>query len=143
MKAIIKKLILLNVVALSASLITECSPTDAIELWLIDSTLRSEGAGNATIKLTDGTHLFYVDKGELFSSTKNKMGYSSRDGVTYYFVEWNGDFSVGSKSGATLRTQSGTVTLQSLQVVQSEGGIVWVKYKQTASSTEGRIALEL
>lgn len=145
MKTIVKNFIRLNLVILSAFFLTgsACIGTDPfVEPWLLDATLRCEGAGKATIRFTDGNYLFYVDRGELFSSTKNKMGYSTRDGATYCFVEWNGDFSVGAKSGATLRTQSSTVTLETLKVVKSVGGIVWVAYTQN-STAEGRIILEL
>ena len=108
-----------------------------------DATLRFEGAGNAIVRNMDATHLFYVDKGGLFSSNKNKVGYGARDGSTYYFVEWTGDWSIGTKTSPTLRTQTGTATLQSLQILQSQGGIVWIVYKQTATSAEGRVVQKI
>ncbi|MDR2586031.1 MAG: hypothetical protein LBC84_07440 [Prevotellaceae bacterium] len=104
-----------------------------------DAALRFEGAGGATIRESDATHLFYADKGGLFSSTKNKVGYATRSGSVYYFVEWTGDASVGSKSSPSLRTQGGTSSLYSLDVVQYKDGKLWIKYKQTSGSAEGRV----
>ena len=110
-----------------------------------DATPRFELPGGSIIKNTDAAYLFYSDKGNLFSSTKYKLGYSPRDGKIYYFVEWNRNdgTGVGTKSGASLRTQTGTVTLYSLDVLKYEGGVIWVTYKQTASSSEGRIVQKL
>ena len=71
------------------------------------------------------------------------MGYGTRDGSTYYFVEWTGDWNIGTKTSPTLRTQTGTATLQSLQIVQSQGGVVWIVYKQTATSAEGRVVQKI
>ena len=145
MNTTVKKLIQLSAIILIAFIFTGLRCEDEknfVDPWMGNATLRCEGAGMGTIKFTDGRYLFYVDRGELFNSTRNKMGYASRDGATYYFVEWNGDFSVGSKSGAILRTQLGTVSLLSLEVAKSQGGIVWVAYKQDATSVEGHMVLE-
>ena len=114
-------------------------PADLLKAFKASTTLRFEGAGNATVKNTDAKYLFYADRGGLFSSTKNKVGYASRDGSSYYFVEWSGDANVGTKSSPSLRTQSGTVNLHALEVVKSEGGLIWILYKQTASSDEGKV----
>ena len=115
---------------------------DPYKAFKADASPRFEGAGQPAVKLTDAVHLFYSDRGELFSSAKSKAGYSTRDGAAYYFVEWEGDDAVGEKTGASLRTQSGTTALQSLRIIKSEEGAIWIVYKQTESSTEGRAALK-
>ena len=134
------------IIAFMALLLWSCAkqettdkPVDPYQAFKANNTLRFEGAGMATVKNTDAQHLFYSDKGGLFSSTKNKVGYTSRNGSQYYFVEWNGDATLGTKSNPTLRTQSGVVNLQSLQIIQSKGGVLWIVYKQTASSAEGKV----
>jgi len=78
--------------------------------------------------------MFISDKGGLFSSAKNRVGYSSYDGATYYYVEWTGDAAVGTKSAPTLRTQTGTVNLQSLQVIKAEAGVIWIMCKLTSGA---------
>lgn len=112
---------------------------DPYKAFKADATLRFEGAGQATVKNTEGKHVFYADKGVILSSAKNKLGYASRDGKTFYFIEWEGDGSAGAKTNASLRTLSGVIALQSLQVIKSEGGILWITYKEKSDSAEGRV----
>ena len=114
-------------------------PPDPYAAFKADATPRFEGEGHPTVKLTDATHLFYVDKGELFSSTKNKMGYATRDGSIYFFIEWEGDASVGVKANPTLRTETAVFLLLNLQVVKSEGGTIWIIARRTETSPEDRI----
>ena len=124
---------------LGSSTINLTITADPYKAFKADATLRFEGAGITTVKNIDAKQLFYSDKGGLYASTKNKLGYASVDGSSYYFVEWSGDAGVGNKTNPSLRTQNGEVALQSLQIVKSEGGALWVVYKQNASSAEGRI----
>jgi len=118
---------------------TTCVVETDIAQFLLNPIPRFEGAGKTTIINTDASYIFYSDKGGLFSSSKNKVGYSSRDGSSFCFVEWSGDYYVGSKSSPTLRTQNGEVSLQYLEVVQYQGGTIWIVYKQSATSSEGKI----
>jgi len=118
-----------------------CKDNDSNPLnqFLNDATPRFEGAGNATIKNSDATHLFYADKGNLVASSKNKIGYAARDGLSFYFIEWSGDAGVGVKSDPTFRSQNGAVPLSSLEVVKNKDGVIWIVYQHSATSPEGRI----
>ncbi|MDR1154946.1 MAG: hypothetical protein LBL04_09540, partial [Bacteroidales bacterium] len=75
----------------------------------------------------------------LFSSTRNKFGYASRDGTAFYFIEWEGDAAAGAKTNASIRNSSGGANLQTLQIIQSEDNRVWIVYKENADSEEGRV----
>ena len=114
-------------------------PPDPYAEFKADASPRFEGGDQPTVKLTDASHLFYVDKGELFSSTKKKIGYATRDGSLHYFIEWEGDASVGVKANPTLRTETAVFLLLNLQVVKSEGGTIWIIARRTETSPEDRI----
>ena len=112
---------------------------DLYAAFKADAAERFEGAGNSNLKNTDATHLFYADRGVLFSSPKSKLGYVPRNSQSFYFIEWDGDFSPGTKSNPSLRTPSGVVSMHSLEIIKAENTKVWIVYKQTATSPEGRI----
>ena len=117
--------------------ITVSIPADPYATFKASVTPRSEGAAIATMQ----THLLCGDKGGLFASTKYKAGFCSRDGSSYYFVEWTGGSTVGVKTNPTLRTQTGVVNLNSLEVIKSESGLLWIVYVTTAG-IEGRIIVK-
>ena len=114
-------------------------PVDAYTTFKADDTSRWE-SGSTTQKNEDGSYIYIVDNGEnLFESTKYKTGRMSSDGDTYELIEFNGVPSVGTPSGATIRTQNGTTTPHSLEIVKVEGGKLWIVFKETASSAERRL----
>jgi len=130
-----------SLIALAGSCSSKSDTEDvASELpFLKDYTPRFEEAGSSAQRNSDATKLFYMDKGILFSSSKYKTGYASRDGSSFYFVEWSGGLSVGEKSNPSLRTQSGEVPLAYVKIHKAEGGIIWLTYKQSENSSEGII----
>jgi len=86
----------------------------------------------------DKLHLMFIkDAGQLFSSTKNKVGYCTKDGLSLMLIEWEGDTSVGEKSNASIRTLSGVTTLRYFEVLKFQDGIIWAVY-QEESGVVGR-----
>ncbi|MDR0559750.1 MAG: hypothetical protein LBG92_06240 [Prevotellaceae bacterium] len=114
------------------------APSDPYEQFKADETPRFETDEQKTVKNMEGEYLFYFDAGgNLFSSAKTKTGYASRDGKTFYFIEWEGDTAQGEKSNPTLRTDSVTVGLQYLRILQVKNGKIWITYK-IPDSDEGK-----
>ena len=112
---------------------------DVYKAFKADVSLRFEETGEAVVKLEDAQTLFYEDQeNNILGSSKTKVGYASRDGRNFLFLEWEGGMPTGMKSGATLRTPTGVINLQSLQVLKNEGNLVWIIYKSTGSQ-ESRI----
>jgi hypothetical protein len=113
---------------------------DVYSEFKADATLR--------IKLTNGTtvynlplagesspYIFYRDKGnELFSSAKTKIGYARRDASTFFFLEWDGDISLGTKSAPTIRTETGLESLNSIEIVQVKDMMIWIVWNSGLAS---------
>jgi len=131
----------------TSGVVTLTISADAYASFKADATPRFEGAGNATVKLTDATHLFFADKGGLFAATKSGAGYASRDGSAYYFIEWGGGTNPGTKTSPTLRTHQNPseVVISSLQILKEDTatGTIWGIYKLTPTSAEGKFVRKL
>ena len=114
-------------------------PVDTYVTFKADATPRWE-SGATTLKNEDGSYIFIIDNGSnILESTRYKTGRMSSDGSSYEFIEFSGTPSVGSPSGAIIRTQSGTLTPHSLEIVKAEGGKLWIVYKETANAPEKRV----
>jgi hypothetical protein len=124
----------------SVSITVVKKPVDVHSAFKADATLRVElSAGNVIYNMPAGNepspYIFYRDKGnELFSSPKIKIGYAARDASSYFFVEWDGDISLGIKSNPALRTESGVVSINSMEIVQVKDRTIWIAWISNASS---------
>lgn len=106
-----------------------------------DPTLRFElmkNANNEVIKNLESDFNFYKDLGSLEvgagTTSKTKLGWVDSDNWQYCFVLWDGDFSVGNKTGAILRTLNAdnvleVIDLKKMSIIKAENGIVWVTYE--------------
>ena len=90
------------------------------------------------IKNQESNYYFYSDKGSMElganTKTKSKLGWSSPETWSYFFVMWDGDFTVGNKTNAILTslTNNGTpqtVALKKLSVIQVKDNLTWVAYE--------------
>jgi len=106
--------------------VTPLPVIDPYESFKADGALRFEMPGIPIIKNVNASHLFYVDRGLLFSSAKSKLGYASRDGTAFAFFEWNGDATIGTKSNPSLRQGTTSVPLKSLEILKVEGKKLWI-----------------
>ncbi|MDR2233481.1 MAG: hypothetical protein LBE56_10205, partial [Tannerella sp.] len=83
----------------------------------------------------------------LFSSDQFKTGRSAPDGSTFELIEFDGQPAVGTPSNPKIRTESTAVAvgLHSLRIVKivadidSGYDILWIVFKETASSEERRV----
>lgn len=112
---------------------------DRYKDFISDATLRYERAGMAVIKNTDGDYLFYRDRGILFGSEKNKLGYGKRDGSSYFILEWEGDNSIGEKSNPSIRDVLGVTAIDKIEIIKADNGILWIVFKEKTDSAESRL----
>jgi len=112
---------------------------DAYAAFKTDATPRWENG--ATVEKNDaGSYVFITDLGgALFSSAKYKTGRMSANGGDYEIIEFSGAPAVGKPLEPTIRKPSGSVALNSLEIVKIESGKLWIVFKETATSTERRI----
>jgi len=86
---------------------------------------------------TTPQYIYIKDAGQLFSSTKNKVGFGSKDGSSLMLIEWEGDASVGVKNNPSIRTLSGVTVLRYFAVLKLQDGVIWAVY-QDESGAIGR-----
>jgi len=114
-------------------------PVDVYEAFKADATPRWEN-GTTVAKNEDSDYIFIVDADEsLFESAKYKTGYMTEDGSNYEIIEFSGAVAVGKPTSATLRKPSGSVNLNSLEIIKIDGSKLWIVFKETATSSERRI----
>jgi len=77
--------------------------------------------------------------GSLFSSAKLKIGRMSADGKEYELIEFSGQAVAGKATDPSIRKPSGVVSLYSLDIVKTEGGKLWIVFKETANAVERKI----
>jgi hypothetical protein len=105
-----------------------------------DATLRIEQTNGTTIyNIPTGNepskYIFYRDMGnELFASSKIKIGYAERDASEYCFIEWDGDIALGTKSNPSMRTETGVVPLNSIEIIQVKDRMIWIVWNSNFSS---------
>ena len=84
-------------------------------------------------------YLFVIDAdGELFNSPKYKTGRMSIDSDTYEIIEFSSSAAVGKPTEPSLHKQTGSATLNTLEIVKTEGGKRCIVFKETANSPEWR-----
>jgi len=105
---------------------------DATPRWENGTTVENSG---------ESAYTFLIDTGgSLFASAKYKTGrILSADGNSYEFIEFSGAPAVGSPAEPTIRKQSGTTDLYSLEIVKIEGSKLWIAFKETASAAERKV----
>ncbi|MXV52348.1 hypothetical protein GS399_15340 [Pedobacter sp. HMF7647] len=114
-----------------------------------DATLRFEGGSNGSVKNGLSNQVIYHDKGALFGSSKQKFGWSTPDGKSFFFLEFEGDPAVaGAKTGATIYSRlSGAeparVNCAKAEVIKVADGKAWILYQQAADKAEGYIVQKL
>ena len=113
---------------------------DAYAAFKADATSRWE-SGTTVLKSEEAhSYVFVSDAGgSLFSSAKYKIGRIWNEGSNYELIEFSGTPAVGKPSDPSIRKPSGSVALYSLEILKVEGVKLWLVYKETASSAEGRI----
>jgi len=117
--------------------ITVTVASDPFETFKADATLRFE-MNEEIIKNRESNLLFITDAGLLFSSTKSKVGFGTKDGLTLTLIEWDGDISVGAKNNASIRTLSGVTPIPYFEILKSQDGVIWAVYKQSESGATER-----
>ena len=113
---------------------------DVYAAFKTDATPRWE-SGNTMLKSEEANNYVFVSDagGALFSSAKYKTGRIWDNGSNYELIEFNGIPTVGKPLEPTIRKPSGSVALNSLEILKVEGGKLWIVFKETASSPERRI----
>ena len=117
--------------------ITVTVSADPYEAFKADATLRFELSGE-TIHNRESNLLFVKDSGILFSSTKSKVGFGTKDGLSLTLIEWEGDNSGGVKNNAAIRTLTGITPILYFEILKSQDGIIWAIYKRIESGTTER-----
>ena len=113
--------------------------TDLYLDFKADATPRWEN-GATVQKNEKSAYVFITDAGgSLFASAKYKTGRISADGSDFEIIEFSGAPAVGKPTEPSIRKPSGSVALNSLEIVKIESGKLWIVFKETASSTERRI----
>ena len=117
---------------------TPPEPVDIYASFKADATPRWENG--TTIEMNNASaYTFIIDAGgNLFSSSKYKTGRIFY-GNDYEILEFDGQPTVGKPTGAAIRKPSGTVALNSFEIIKTESGKLWIVFKETAASTERRI----
>ncbi|MDR1169723.1 MAG: hypothetical protein LBK97_02685 [Prevotellaceae bacterium] len=108
-----------------------------------DTTLRIELTNGKVIRNIPSAnepspYIFYRDAGnQLFASPKTKIGYAERDASSFFFIEWTGDASAGTKDSPSVRTENGVEPLSSIEIIQVKDRMIWLIW--TSGNASGKL----
>ncbi|MDR3168331.1 MAG: hypothetical protein LBU27_00785 [Candidatus Peribacteria bacterium] len=95
---------------------------DPNKAFKANATIRVEVNG---ITYTEVDGIFVVDKGgKLLESSQVKIGFSTRDGSTFWYIGWDEDYQ--NPKLYTPNTPTKSIDLSSLQEVQAKDGKKWI-----------------
>jgi hypothetical protein len=135
-----KKLLFIVIAALAiAGCRKEPEPDRYID-FKIDPTPRWEEGLLRQIN-DSSSYVFITDMGgHLFESDKYKVGRATANGSDYEIIEFSGTPVVGKPNEPSIRKAgSEPFTPYSLEIVKVQGDMLWIVFKETASSHERRI----
>ena len=115
---------------------------DIYIMFKVDDTPRWE-SGSIKERNDSSSYVFITDSGgKLFGSENYKTGRMKIDGSSYEIIEFGGTIPVVGKPAEAIihkPTETKPIPLYSLEIVQIKGDVLWIVFKETATSPERRV----
>ena len=143
-----KKLLLFTVIATLAFASCrkgeEPRPPQFYDKFKVDATPRWEN-GDMVEKNEASSYVFITDKGNLFNSTKYKIGrIMADDGSDYEIIEFSDTPTTVGKTNSYIYKPSETggharLPIHSIEIIKIDGDKLWIAFKEKPQDAERRI----